>query len=161
MGASSDIVSWCLERERVRRPLVQQFLVSQFSSFLVRQFTSSLVRQFSSQLFVRESERDFCKLFNAVNSGSTSSSVLPLVYRPLFVFIRSSSPVFLLVYSPSSVVNRLLFAVRLPSSSVRHPTMLHHRSTTTSTQRFAHQPGSREFIICRAASCATCCRLLV
>jgi len=62
----------------------------------------------------------------------SSSSVLPLIFRPCSsssVSSHRSSSLLLLVYRPSSVVNRLLSAVRLLSSSVRHPTVLHHRST--------------------------------
>ena len=133
---------------------LESFLVSQRSSFLVRYQLSE--NSYSSQL----SERNIIISTLYIGSPSSSTSVLPFIAR-----LGSSSSVVRRQPSsrqPSSLVNRRFQSV-VRSSTVlfsRHSTVPHRRSTTTSPEvRTPTRP--KKFLFSRAASCATCCRLLV
>ena len=126
-------------------------------------------------------ERDIIKtlllFLNAVRSRLVAVLHPSSVQRCTFLFW---SPFFIRLpfFFSSLLVFRLPLIVRRSSSSVLRSSSVNRTSSTRRLQlvirpyivtvrlrhrqlRFARRPWSSDFITCRAASCATCCRLLV
>ena len=158
-AARGQLVSW----ERHSQLVFGESEDKTFISIAVssRQSVSSYLIRQSTVSYSWENKKDFVNYFNAVHSGSPSSSVhrrLPSVFLFIVFSSPSSSPVFC-----SSTVRR-------PSSTVFCPPSVYRRlqsvirpfcitALPTSTQRFARQPdrASSSSVVSQAVQRAVVC----